>query len=80
MDGGNENTRCSCEAARRPDCRHCVVRQHRARVRGGRDSQRNLWSGRMSAGALEIRLIGLARIEGAVPPPSVDLYDEDIPF
>lgn len=34
----------------------------------------------MSAGALEIRLIGLARIEGAVPPPSVDLYDEDIPF
>lgn len=33
----------------------------------------------MSAGALEFRLIGLARIEGAVPPPTVNLY-EDIPF
>lgn len=34
----------------------------------------------MSAGALESRLIGLARIEGAVPPPTINLYIEDIPF
>ena len=34
----------------------------------------------MSAGALESRLTGSARIEGAVPSPAVDLYDEDIPF
>lgn len=32
----------------------------------------------MSASALESRLTGSARIEGAVPP-AVDLYDEDIP-
>lgn len=33
----------------------------------------------MSAGALESRRMISARIMGAVPP-SVDLYDEDIPF
>lgn len=34
----------------------------------------------MSAGALESRLTGSARIAGAVPAPAVDLYDKDIPF
>lgn len=33
----------------------------------------------MSAGALESRWMISARIMGAVPP-SVDLYDEDIPY
>jgi len=34
----------------------------------------------MSAGALESRLTGSARIAGAGTAPAVDLYDKDIPF